>query len=109
MIAPETIAALPILTASLLGSAHCVGMCGGFVALYSSGTGRNVLPHVLYNLGRLTTYMLLGGGAALLGRGIDSLSGIARFSSLLVGVVLIVLGLRELFRTGSSRSVPSPG
>ncbi|MDT8334737.1 MAG: sulfite exporter TauE/SafE family protein [Desulfurivibrionaceae bacterium] len=46
-----------------LGSGHCLGMCGGIVtALSLTGSGqRGGVPfHLLYNLGRLLTYGLIG-------------------------------------------------
>jgi len=75
------------LLAGLLGGAHCVAMCGGFVAAMSgagippSALGTPLLParalarrQVPYNLGRITTYAALGAiaggvGAAALGTG----------------------------------------
>lgn len=51
------------LITGLLGTAHCLGMCGGLVsALSLSSEGRRAGPlfPVLYHLGRLTTYGLIG-------------------------------------------------
>ncbi len=50
--------------AGLLGSLHCVGMCGAFAA--SCTRARLGLP--AWHLGRLTTYALLGALAGTLGR-----------------------------------------
>jgi hypothetical protein len=47
----------------LLGSAHCIGMCGGIVsALSLTPDGRNsgATFHLLYNLGRTLTYSMIG-------------------------------------------------
>jgi sulfite exporter TauE/SafE len=49
----------------LLGSAHCIGMCGGFAACAAVRTGRS--GALLYTLGRLTTYASLGLVGGLLG------------------------------------------
>lgn len=91
---------IPILLASFLGSLHCVGMCGGFVACYSSqSTKRAHLGHFSYNLGRLISYTILGAIAGLLGAGINSsatLIGIQKASALLAGVILILMGLKLL-------------
>jgi sulfite exporter TauE/SafE len=53
--------------ASLLGSAHCVGMCGPYVAMCTSqfvprGATRTVrfFLRALFNLGRLATYVFIG-------------------------------------------------
>ena len=47
----------------LTGSPHCVGMCGGFATAASDSP-------VAYHLGRLTTYMVLGGLAGAFGAAI---------------------------------------
>ena len=107
---------LAILTASILGSLHCVGMCGGFVACYSGGcaapcdssiprdSSRSAfsayLPHCTYNLGRLMVYLLLGGVAGLLGSAVDNAGafiGVQRVTAVLTGVLLISWGVRGLF------------
>jgi hypothetical protein len=62
--------------AGVLGGAHCLAMCGGFLAALSGAgkpAGMPLLPagtlalrQLPYNLGRITTYVVLGGafGAA---------------------------------------------
>lgn len=87
---------IPILIASLLGSPHCVGMCGGFVAIYSHNHSKNFIAHLLYNLGRLITYLLLGISAALFGATLDSLLPVAKASALIVGLFLIIAGFLQL-------------
>jgi uncharacterized protein len=60
-----------LFAAGFAGSFHCVGMCGGFAcALGHDPRGQNAtaLRHLLYNLGRLTTYCFLGGLAGALGQ-----------------------------------------
>ena len=62
---------LLVFFAGLAGSVHCVGMCGGFACALGrdpQGRGATVLRHLLYNLGRLTTYCFLGGFAGVLGQ-----------------------------------------
>lgn len=52
-----------IFLGGLLGSAHCVGMCGGFVLAISLGArsaGDNVIRQLLYCLGRIFTYSFFG-------------------------------------------------
>ncbi|RIL08704.1 MAG: hypothetical protein DCC75_08230 [Proteobacteria bacterium] len=97
MLAPEFLASIPVLIASLVGSPHCLGMCGGFVAIYSHSQPGAILPHFLYSLGRLTTYLTLGALASSLGRGFDSLSTVANFSAIIVAAALIAFGTVELF------------
>ena len=77
----------------LLGSFHCVGMCGA-IALALPGAGgsrqRYVAGRVLYNLGRVTTYALLGGAAGVLGQGLR-LAGWQQGLSLLSGGLILLL------------------
>jgi sulfite exporter TauE/SafE len=77
----------------LLGSFHCVGMCGAIV-LALPGTGgpgwRYVAGRALYHLGRLTTYSLLGAAAGLLGQGLR-LAGWQQSLSLLSGGLILIL------------------
>jgi len=49
--------------AGLMGSPHCIAMCGGFATACSKSPSHAVA----WNLGRLTTYTLLGAAAGALG------------------------------------------
>jgi sulfite exporter TauE/SafE len=55
---------LGALLAGVIGSPHCIAMCGGFAAACSRTPGGAIAWH----LGRLTTYAGLGALAALVGR-----------------------------------------
>jgi uncharacterized protein len=47
----------------LMGSAHCVGMCGGFaisIGIGSPGFGRNLRRQLVYTAGRIFTYSFFG-------------------------------------------------
>ena len=99
---------LAIFIASFLGSAHCVGMCGGFVACYAGASGNRIAPHISYNAGRLFIYSILGALSGLLGSAIDhsgSLFGLQRTMALLTGVLLIVWGVRGIFFPGTLTAV----
>ena len=92
--------ALAVLTASLLGSLHCVGMCGGFVIYNTANSQKKILANTLYNLGRLVTYSLLGFAAGLLGYALNQASvftGISHVTSLAIGVLLILWGLKSFY------------
>lgn len=83
---------LPLLT-GLFGAGHCIGMCGGIVMAYSMGSASaGLLPHLLYNGGRITSYTLLGGLLGAIGPRAD-LGGVAH---LIFGVVLLAYGLSTL-------------
>ena len=52
-----------IFLGGLLGSAHCVGMCGGFavgIGLGSRGLAANILRQLVYTAGRVFTYSFFG-------------------------------------------------
>ncbi len=100
-----------------LGSAHCLGMCGPIVVASSlrwgASPGGSALKHSLwtlllqtaFHLGRLMTYGLLGGMAALFTRTAEKLLTSAHTQSVLTslyGGMLVILGLALM------RIVPLP-
>lgn len=84
--------------AGLLGTAHCVLMCGGIAAGFSLADRRPSLWRALQpNLGRLTGYALAGALAGGIGHGIVALadSDALRIGvRTLAGVALLLLALR---------------
>lgn len=104
----------------LLGSAHCIGMCGAFALSVGAG-GRgwfeNALRQCVYTLGRMFTYGCAGLTAAFLGsqmqrqlpQWIPAQAGLSLFA----GVILTVQGLAmlglPLFRWRGRRAVASCG
>lgn len=88
-----TTLALAFLT-GLLGGAHCIGMCGGFVMVSSAAGHRPWLFHV----GRLVSYALLGALAAAAGSLLDLGGAAARFQlrHLVAGTLMLAFGLAFL-------------
>ncbi len=82
----------------LLGTGHCVGMCGGLGSLLSigNGTSKPYFSIVYYNIGRVVSYSLFG---ALIGGLTTTLSQLSALNHTLVwlrilsAVMMIVLGL----------------
>jgi sulfite exporter TauE/SafE len=78
----------------LLGSFHCVGMCGAIAlalpAPAHAAPWRYVGGRLLYNLGRATTYATLGAGAGLLGQSLR-LAGVQQSLSIASGVLILLL------------------
>lgn len=103
-------AVLAILAASLLGSVHCAGMCGGLACLYADPSARRPgLPHALYNLGRLASYATLGAVAGALGGGVDrfaAAAGWARVAATIAGALMIAYGFARLAATIGVRLPP---
>lgn len=90
---------LALFASGLLGGfGHCAGMCGPVVATLSLALGeeRRLAPHLLYNLGRITTYSLVGGAAGLAGSFLAVASGLAPFQKAVAvgaGMLVVLLGL----------------
>lgn len=76
----------------LFGSSHCLVMCGGLAAaIGQQQPGRMMV--VIYNLGRLVTYALLGLVAGLFGlQFIKAMPGLAGVLRTLAGLMLIAMG-----------------
>jgi len=83
----------------LLGSGHCIGMCGGITAMLTSAIPHQQkwqkLPLTLnYHLGRISSYALIGGIAGFTGSLAAKNIGIPITGlRLLAGLFLILLGL----------------
>ena len=85
-------------TSGLLGGfGHCIGMCGPIVASYSLKlNSRGYLPHIFYNLGRITTYSAMGGIIGVTGSFVGVVDHIKGFQNILMafaGVFMILMGL----------------
>jgi sulfite exporter TauE/SafE len=78
----------------LLGSFHCVGMCGAIALALPGRAEASPLGYaggrLLYNLGRVTTYATLGAGAGLVGHGLR-LAGLQQSLSIASGVLILLL------------------
>ncbi|MFB2973222.1 sulfite exporter TauE/SafE family protein [Aerosakkonema sp. BLCC-F183] len=79
-----------------IGSGHCIGMCGPFVMGYSIPAKNNWYSHVLYGLGRSTTYAFLGLVAGSFGQFVQGLLGWRSMLLILAGAVMIYLALGQL-------------
>jgi hypothetical protein len=93
-----------VLVASVVGSMHCAGMCGGLVlfAVGADGKLTKRLPlHVGYHAGRGIAYALLGVTAGSIGAAVDfsgRFAGFQRTAALIAGGAMIVFGLIALGR-----------
>ncbi len=85
----------------LLTSLHCIAMCGGInisqCVSYRLGDNRsNVKPSILYNVGRVISYTVIGGIAGGLGS-VISFSGVAKgIVAIFAGVFMLSMGLNML-------------
>lgn len=72
----------------LLGSFHCIGMCGP-IAIALPKTNNLVYSRLLYNFGRVITYSILGLLFGLLGSRLE-MFGLQRIISISLGVLIIL-------------------
>ena len=85
----------------LVGSGHCVGMCGPFVLAYTRQPNNHWIDHVLYGLGRATTYALMGLSVSLLGQFLQSLMGFRAVLLIVAGSLMLYLALAQLHLVNS--------
>ena len=89
------------------GFGHCIGMCGGFVLTYTIKIRQNdvspirsrwhqLTPHLMYNGGRVLTYVILGEIFGFLGGSLGvifamrDIQGILQLSA---GIIMIFMGI----------------
>lgn len=102
---------LPVLAASLVGSAHCAAMCGAFAcsaADVERPGGSRLRASAAYHGARLAGYLLLGGIAGAVGGGLDAAlpwRTFGRPAALIAGVMLIAWGAA---RIAVAAGVPLP-
>lgn len=81
----------------LLGSGHCLGMCGGLVSGFFLRLGATgPWPYAAYHASRVAVYAMVGGLAALLGTVLVSTGQIGLWQGvlqILAGTLVILLGL----------------
>ncbi len=83
---------LTALILGVLGSAHCIGMCGPLALAAPSprhSLGARLGSALAMNSGRVVTYALLGAGFGLFGRGLH-LAGVQQVVSIGLGVLVLV-------------------
>ncbi len=106
--------AASVLLASVLGSAHCAGMCGGFVAFYSAQDATRAQrgwAHAAYNGGRLVSYVMLGVFAGLVGHGLDRVgatAGLERVAAIVAGSLMVIWGGSVLLHAAAGRAQRLP-
>ena len=100
--------------AGVLGSGHCLGMCGALVSGYfmKAGPSRTYLPYFVYQIARIFVYTMVGFAAAALGVVLVSSGVFGKVQSILqmsIGAVVIILAMGILgwipFQ-GSVRLIP---
>jgi uncharacterized protein len=81
----------------LMGSLHCVGMCGPIVlALPVPADSNRTVAILLYNLGRILTYSVIGLAFGFLGQAFV-LAGFQQFLSIASGIVILLLVFFQVY------------
>ncbi|MEL6498404.1 MAG: sulfite exporter TauE/SafE family protein [Planctomycetota bacterium] len=93
-----------VIAASVVGSLHCAGMCGAFVAMAVGldRSGSRTKLHAAYNGGRLVTYATIGAAAGVLGAAFDiggQALGLQRAAIGLAAATMITIGAIGLARS----------
>lgn len=95
---PEISYTLAFMT-GILGSGHCIGMCGSLVSAFFIRFGSRApgpMPYLAYHAGRISVYFLIGLIAASLGAALVQTGFIGKAQGILqiiAGLVVIFLGL----------------
>lgn len=94
----------------LISSFHCIGMCGPIAMMIPvdhKNPSKKVIQIMLYHLGRLTAYAMLGLFFGLLGKGLF-MAGFQQQLSIVMGILMIVFVLvpeKKLAQYNFSRPV----
>lgn len=70
----------------LLTSIHCVSMCGAINLVASTSKNKDLKKPILYNLGRLTSYTIIGGVVGLIG-------SVFKLSPTFQGIIILIAAL----------------
>lgn len=110
---------LTALTAGVLGSTHCLGMCGGIAGALgvsaraaSRSTAGAVALTTTFNLGRLVGYAIIGAVAGLLGGGLGAAVDLPAWAAVargITGALMIMIGLQIAFRWPLLRFIEEAG
>jgi uncharacterized protein len=106
----------------ILGTGHCIGMCGPLVIAFPGRTGK-LSAHLFYHLGRIVTYTVIGAAMGGIGSGLAGIAALtggdypvwlARIQvgfSILAAIFLMVFGLARLdiVKEPSWMALASPG
>jgi len=93
----------------LLGSFHCVGMCGPIAFMLPvdrNNTYKKVTQISLYHIGRLLSYSIMGLVFGLIGKSLN-LFGFQQQLSIIIGVVMIIVILIP-YKTFNKYNVSKP-
>jgi sulfite exporter TauE/SafE len=94
-----------LVSAGLFGSLHCIGMCGGLIAVASdgaSGARQRLTVQLGYQAARLTSYLALGATAGALGKALDlagQAAGLGKAAAVVAGITMSLWGLAAMLHS----------
>ena len=94
-----------VFATSIVGSIHCVAMCGPLVGLH--GGVKTMRLAAMHSLGRLATYATLGAIAGLVGSAIDvagRLGNIQRAATIVAAAIIVIIGLGKIVHVHVTRA-----
>lgn len=106
----------PMLGAALVGSVHCIGMCGGLVAVSTQGATtaqQRLATQIGYQGARLASYSTLGVSAGMLGSALDlagRAAGLGKAAAVVSGLTMMLWGTWAMLEAGGvglSRKLPT--
>lgn len=80
----------------LLTSIHCISMCGAINLLVVTNYKRNFKNPIIYNLGRIISYTLLGGVIGFVGKIIQINSKVSGFIIIIASIIMFLMSLNML-------------
>lgn len=101
-VSEEKVSYVVLFVIGLLTSVHCIAMCGG-INLTQSVAGKEEKPvkkSVLYNLGRLTGYTVVGGVLGLIGEAASITLRVRGIIGILAGAFMVLTGINMLGNFG---------
>ncbi|AWK52828.1 heavy metal transport/detoxification protein [Clostridium beijerinckii] len=87
----------------MLTSIHCVGMCGGImltqslskdsIVIENQNKFKTLMPAILYNAGRVTSYTIIGGIVGALGSVLSLSLNVKAGLQIFAGLFMVIMGL----------------
>ena len=106
---------VPMVSAGLLGSVHCIGMCGGLIAVASDGAAgmrQRLAVQAGYQAARLSSYVVLGVVAGSVGQALDlagQAAGLGKAAAVLAGATMTLWGLVAMLQASGTLKRKLPG
>jgi hypothetical protein len=80
-------------TMGLVGSLHCIGMCGPIAVMIGGQSNQFVVSKVfIYNFGRIITYTLMGALVGIVGQGLH-MADLQKGVSIFIGISLLLMAV----------------